>query len=208
MGLPGCASEGASREYFNPLKHSITSHVLLKQAQGLKPFIEWLKPFPLALFVKLDTRIIPVFSYFTILLALLLIEILSFSFGTSLPSGKIFMLWDLLYHFSFTFLPQCIYNIHNFNFYNSIFCLILTFIVFQLVLAVGRIVRCPQDPPAMISYHRCSMNVSKTNEYDGVLLLKLYYFIWQTHFLDIISWFWINQKGDYSSWTRHYKVNP
>lgn len=58
VGFPGwgaeSVSERASWRPFSPLKHSITSHCLLKHAQFLKTFIEWTKSFPLALLARLD----------------------------------------------------------------------------------------------------------------------------------------------------------
>lgn len=58
VGFPGwgaeSVSERASWRPFSPLKHSITSHCLLKHVQFLKTFIEWTKSFPLALLARLD----------------------------------------------------------------------------------------------------------------------------------------------------------
>lgn len=151
VGLPGWRAENISERtswrQFNCLEYSIASHYLLKQAQCLKIFIEWLKSFPLALLAKLGYRNTPC------------IFIFHYNICLAIYWNTVFLPWALSATWKNICFETCFTISHSHFFLNVyIVCIIsvsinLTSILFRHLfysnLHLVRILRWPQEPTSL-----------------------------------------------------------
>lgn len=133
--------------------------------------------------------------------------------------GKVY-LWDLLHHFSSTFLPQCVYSMHKCSFYKPNFYLIYTLILFQLVLCGSQNYKVAFSILSSTpNVHALCNSLALDCEQEqwiwwcirytvGIYNPMIIHLIWQRDFQDVFSQFWVNQEVNYSGWTWLNNMSP